>query len=407
MAMHTWGCVVKHPCTQVSNVGLGLHVSSHTSYHVKNVRTYSSLNSRVLCHSRSQVLRMIGCLKRPSLNLQPGLGKSFRAKSGGAFRKAGIVWFRNDLRLHDHEALSRASAECTSILPVYCFDPREYGVSLPVKQGGGMKAKKYGKTGPYRATFVIDAVSDLRERLRERGSDLVVAVGKPEDVIPEIARKIGASAIYCHTEVTYEETHVENRVKNIFVEETGGMFHSFWTNTLHDVNDIPCGLERLPQSFDEFKSTMEDVGPRSCVDEQHALKGIPLGTIHVGDIPSLEDLGIAPLQTIEGEEGSSFPSCRGGESEALRQLDHFIASIAEKKNTATSFSGNIAPWLASGCLSPRKMMECVLRRASEDRDGRSLKWIQFELLWRDFFRMLTRRYTDIVLPKTAVAACVQ
>lgn len=37
------------------------------------------------------------------------------------------MWFRNDLRLHDHEALVAANQGGTSLLPVYCFDPREYG----------------------------------------------------------------------------------------------------------------------------------------------------------------------------------------------------------------------------------------------------------------------------------------
>ena len=42
-------------------------------------------------------------------------------------RKPALVWFRNDLRLHDHEALATANQEATSVVPVYCFDPREYG----------------------------------------------------------------------------------------------------------------------------------------------------------------------------------------------------------------------------------------------------------------------------------------
>lgn len=38
-----------------------------------------------------------------------------------------ILWFRNDLRVHDNEALSTASANSSSVLPVYIFDPRDYG----------------------------------------------------------------------------------------------------------------------------------------------------------------------------------------------------------------------------------------------------------------------------------------
>lgn len=41
--------------------------------------------------------------------------------------KVAIVWFRNDLRLHDNEALASANGSSTAVLPVYCFDPRDYG----------------------------------------------------------------------------------------------------------------------------------------------------------------------------------------------------------------------------------------------------------------------------------------
>ncbi len=57
-------------------------------------------------------------------------------------------------------------------MQVYCFDPREYS-----KSGSGVSS-----TGPYRAQFVIDAVTDLRESLRAAGSDLIVRCGKPEEV---------------------------------------------------------------------------------------------------------------------------------------------------------------------------------------------------------------------------------
>jgi hypothetical protein len=54
-----------------------------------------------------------------------GGGASPPAFPGG--RKPALVWFRNDLRLHDHEPLSAAVGASTSVLPVYIFDPREYG----------------------------------------------------------------------------------------------------------------------------------------------------------------------------------------------------------------------------------------------------------------------------------------
>lgn len=51
------------------------------------------------------------------------------------------MWFRNDLRVHDNEALAAANRDASSLLPIYCFDPREYGKTV-----NGIDT-----TGPYRA----------------------------------------------------------------------------------------------------------------------------------------------------------------------------------------------------------------------------------------------------------------
>lgn len=38
--------------------------------------------------------------------------------------KTGLVWFKNDLRLHDNEALTKAIEECDEI--IFCY-PTEKG----------------------------------------------------------------------------------------------------------------------------------------------------------------------------------------------------------------------------------------------------------------------------------------
>jgi deoxyribodipyrimidine photolyase len=98
-----------------------------------------------------------------------------------------------------------------------------------------------------------------------------------------------------------------------------------------------------------------------------------------------------------------------GEGAALAQLQTFISSVraADRHRTSgsaygSSFSNDIAPWVATGCLSPRKMLEDVRRalggagasalasadEGEGDADG-PLPWVRFELLWRDFFRFMT------------------
>lgn len=106
----------------------------------------------------------------------------------------GLVWFKcSDLRCHDHEPLLRAHEENAQVCHLFCFDPRWFG---PVDDGAAARGTL--KTGAGRAQFLLEAVEDLRARLRAKGGDLVVKVGKPEVEVPRAAAAVGAKAVYSH-----------------------------------------------------------------------------------------------------------------------------------------------------------------------------------------------------------------
>ena len=50
------------------------------------------------------------------------------SSSAGIFmaEKRIILWYRNDLRIHDHEPLCKAAKSGAKIIPVYCFDDRQF-----------------------------------------------------------------------------------------------------------------------------------------------------------------------------------------------------------------------------------------------------------------------------------------
>ena len=321
--------------------------------------------------TRHHVGQNVLCVSESCSNAHQG-----RPGVGGA-RKPGIVWFRGDLRLHDNEALTKAQGESTSLLSVYCFDPREYGRS---PQG-------YDKTGPYRAQFLIEAVNDLRNRLRQLGGELLVRLGKPEDVIPEVARKVGAAKVFCHSEATSEDNLVQTSVETA-LEGTGVELTTVWGGTLHMLDDLPFKLSQLPQTFEKFRNEIEKATIREALPAPTEIKGVPLGMqLDMGGIPSLKDLGLDPLPIDSGAQ------CRGGEGEALGQLEEFLQLVG-KGACASNFASCIAPWLATGCLSPRHMLEKVLRSTEAERQEASMTWVKFELLWRDFFRLMTKKFAD-------------
>ena len=75
-----------------------------------------------------------------------------------------IVWFRRDLRVHDHPALVRAAREFDRVVPVFVFDD--------ALLGGRFRSAN-------RTQYLLDCLAALDGELRERGGRLVVREGDP------------------------------------------------------------------------------------------------------------------------------------------------------------------------------------------------------------------------------------
>lgn len=93
-----------------------------------------------------------------------------------------VLWFRRDLRLHDLPALADAAAADGEVLACYVLDPRLHASS-----------------GPRRLQYLHDALRDLRDSLDGR---LLVTRGRPEERIPAVAERIGASAVHVSEDFT-------------------------------------------------------------------------------------------------------------------------------------------------------------------------------------------------------------
>ncbi|MCO5568916.1 hypothetical protein L7F22_022618 [Adiantum nelumboides] len=315
----------------------------------------------------------------------------------GAMRKASIVWFRSDLRCHDNEALATASKESLSLLPVYVFDPREFGKS----------SSGFDKTGPYRARFLLQCVSDLREKVKELGSDLVVRIGKPEEVLLSLAKAIGADALYAHQDISYEGMQSEKKVRAALQDE-GVDIKYFWGNTLFHVDDLPFKVEDVPDTYSVFHEKVSKISIRKTIESPKQLKGFPIrGSIKPGDMPTLEELGVKPLSTPRKGTSLATPLI-GGEKEALKRLERLVADYAGRSSNKTNFkaslhgpnfSSKISPWLSLGCLSPRYALKGFKGQGSSGAKAsmetntvqKGPSWLVYELLWRDFFRFVTKK----------------
>lgn len=132
-----------------------------------------------------------------SLSASTGTGGREPVSKKASSSPVGIVWYKcSDLRTLDHAPLTTAHRENAHVYHVFCHDPRWYEEVSPATSTaiGGMEKK----TGYHRARFIMESVQDLKQRLRSKGSDLVVVGGRPEDILPQIREATGATAVYCH-----------------------------------------------------------------------------------------------------------------------------------------------------------------------------------------------------------------
>lgn len=303
-----------------------------------------------------------------------------------------LLWFRNDLRLHDHAALQSAVCEAIAaqsvVIPVYCFDPRHFGTT----------AFGFAKTGGFRAQFLLESVVDLRRSLQALGSDLVVRIGKPEAVIPAVAQQIRAEAVHYHAEATHEELAVEAGVGDRLAA-LGIQHQRHWGSTLYHPDDLPFAIADLPEVFTQFRKQVERLcEPRSPLPVPTRLvdwrRSHP--DLDPGALPSLEVLGVT-TPTPDPRRAIAFT---GGETAGRSRLDHYfwhqdaLRRYKETRNgmLGADYSSKFSPWLAHGCLSPRAIAAEVARYETERVRNDSTYWLIFELLWRDYFRFVALKH---------------
>ncbi len=305
-----------------------------------------------------------------------------------------LIWYRHDLRLHDHEPMYRACKQKAQVIPVYCFDERQFATT----------SFGFPKTGAFRAQFLLESVADLRNSLFGLGSNLVVRRGFPEEIIPSLARELEVSAVYFHGEVTSEELAVESALQ-IALSQINVPVNRFWGTTLYHPDNLPFGIEAIPELFTNFRKSVEkksSIPP--CFPTPNKL--CKLLDIDVGELPQLSDLGLA---VPKFDQRAVLPF-KGGETAGLARLNNYIWSqncLKDYKQTrngmlGADYSSKFSPWLALGCLSPRFIYEQVKEYEAQRVKNDSTYWLVFELLWRDFFRFICVKHGNHIFRQSGL-----
>ena len=297
--------------------------------------------------------------------------------------KRAIVWFKTDLRLQDNETLVAAIKHSDEIIPVYCFDENHFNSS----------ELGFKKTGNFRAQFLIESLIDLDKNLRELGSGLIVVKGKPEIEIVKLAQQYKVQKVFSKKEVAFEELQTQDLVEkelwniNCFLE-------TFSTSTLYHAQDLPFALKDIPDVFTNFRKHIE----KECSIREVFTKPISINSPSIEPL-KLPDLEILGLKNIEQDSRAAI-HFKGGETDGLNRLHYYLyqsKAIANYKQTRNglvgeNYSSKFSAWLSMGCLSARKIYHEIKKYEAKYTANESSYWLVFELIWRDYFRFMMKKY---------------
>ena len=258
------------------------------------------------------------------------------------------MWFRRDLRLSDHPALSSALSLFDLVVPLFVWDPA-----------------LLGPCGPARLSFLSGCVSALGAALGDR---LVVRHGPPARVVPEVAARCGARAVYVTGDFgPYGSARDEDVARGL--EARGVQLRA-----VDSPYAVPPGVI-VTASGGPFQVFT----PFSRAWREH-------GWARPERRPGLDRIGRAGLDC---EPGPDVPAVDAdlpgpGEEAARRRLDDFLGSGAgrygdERDRPDLDSTSRLSAYLRFGCLHPRQILDRLDRRKPSHRT------FETELCWREFY----------------------
>ena len=295
-------------------------------------------------------------------------------------KQKGLVWFRNDLRVNDNESLSNAIAENECVIAIYCFDPRHYEET----------SFEFKKTEKFRAKFLIETVTELKQNLEKLNINLLIYHQKPEDCIANITEEHQITSIYFQEEWMSEESEVLENVKAKVSNSIA--FNQTYKQFLFHPEDVPFEMNFIPNVFTQFRTKCEKY---TKVRTEFLVQPMSKENWKVNktEIPSLEDLGFNEFAV---DTRTAFPF-QGGENQAMKRLEHYfwetkkigVYKLTRNGLIGKDFSSKFSPWLANGSISAKTIYWEIINYEQQIGKNESTYWLIFELIWRDYFKYVS------------------
>lgn len=263
-----------------------------------------------------------------------------------------VVWFKRDLRVQDHSALSMA-AMYGAALPLYVVEDALW-------QRSDMSGRHW--------RFVAECLHTLQRDLAALGQPLVIRRGEIVEVLATFKAAGLLTALWSHEETGNDWTFARDRRVAAWCRENSVP----WTELQNH------GVVRRLATRDGWATAWE----RHMALPLATPMNLPPLDVDCGYIPSGTDLGLAPDTCLAGQ--------RGGRDEGLAALQSFLTERGRDYRRAMSSPlkgaqacSRVSPYLAWGALSVREVHQANQARRAEIGSG--------DRAWRDSLKSFSGR----------------
>ena len=281
--------------------------------------------------------------------------------------KKHLVWFRSDLRLHDHPALQLASQDADHLVAVYIKCPQQDEIH---------------HRGKRQLEFIEQNLQSLKISLQQNQVELhILDCAAYTEVAPLLRRFIQQhqiTALYAHHESGVNEARRDQQV----MQQIGIPFHILNGDCIITPGHVLTSDKTMFRVFTAFRNAW--------------MKQLQHTGFTLTPLPATFKAGVN--EACQNRE-AHWPA---GEKNALDQLQAFCLQYLVEYDEQRDFpeldaTSRLSPYLAIGAISAKQCLhgiQITLGYLPQSPGEKGFAWLN-ELVWREFYRHLMHAYPQI------------